>query len=220
MSAENTESEASKQQEKNNTWFENIFIDSVNKAMNKSLSYDLVSVKKLDSFEGKVIKVELLSTPFEFYIKIKNQKVELSKFHASDVDTTIKGTPLALFAMSAEEPISGIKNVEIYGDANTGQFFAKWLKNIRPDWEETWCDLLGDVMGVRASNIAKGILDFGKKFKDSMLSNTQDYLVEESRDLIAPAEMEDFLDDVDDLKADTARLEQQIKAFKDPKAAS
>ena len=197
-----------------NTWLENIVIDGVNKAMNKSLSYDYVSVKKLASFDDKIIKVELDSTPFVFFICIKDNKVLLSKSSVRDADTTIKGTPMALFAMNAEEPIQGIKSVEIHGDANTGQFFAKWLKNIKPDWEEAWCDLLGDGMGVRAANMVGGILDFGKKFKDSLIRNTNEYLVEESRDLIAPAEMEVFLDDVDDLKADTARLEQRINQLK------
>jgi len=205
---------AQQETKNNNTWFENIFIDTVNKAMNKSLSYDVVSVKKLDAFDNKLIKVELDATPFIFYIHVKNRKIHLSKGHTGDVDTTIKGTPMSLFAMNAEEPIAGIKNVQINGDANTGQFFAKWLKNLKPDWEEAWCDLLGDGMGVRVSKIAKGVLDFGQKFKDSMIRNTNEYLVEESRDLIAPAEMEIFLDDVDDLKADTARLEQQINALK------
>jgi len=214
MSKKNIQLDHSEQQENNNTWFENVFIDTINRAMNKSLSYDLISVKKLDSFDKKVIKVELSSTPFEFYIKIIDQKVILTKFHDSNVDTTIKGSPLAIFAMNADEPISGLKNVEIYGDANTGQFFAKWLKNIKPDWEEAWCDLLGDSMGVRVSNVVSGVLNFGKKFKDSMLHNTHEYLVEESRDLISPSEMEDFLDDVDDLKSDTARLEQQIKTLR------
>lgn len=210
----NTQVESHQNDQDNNTWFENIFIDTVNKAMNKSLSYDLVSVKKLDAFAEKVIKVDLLSTPFEFYIKIIDRKVLLTKSHENEANTTIIGTPLAIFAMNADEPITGIKNVEIFGDANTGQFFAKWLKNLKPDWEEAWCDLLGDGMGVRVSNVVSGILDFGKKFKNSMLQNTHEYLVEESRDLIAPSEMEDFLDDVDDIKADTARLEQQINALK------
>jgi len=197
-----------------NTWFENIFIDTINKAMNKSLSYDLISVKKLDAFDNKVIKVELDATPFIFYIQVKDRIISLSKSHIGAVDTTIKGTPISIFAMSADEPIAGIKNVQINGDANTGQFFAKWLKNLQPDWEEAWCDLLGDGMGVRVSNVAKGLLYFAKRFKDSMIRNTNEYLVEESRDLIAPVEMEIFLDDVDDLKADTARLEQQINALK------
>ena len=209
----NTQVESDPVNQEQNNWFENIFIDSVNKAMNKSLSYDLVSVKKLDAFADKVIKVDLLATPFEFFISIVDRKVLLTKFSQTEADTTIIGTPLALFAMNAEEPIAGIKNVEIFGDANTGQFFAKWLKNLKPDWEEAWCDLLGDGMGVRVSNAVIGILDFGKKLKDSMLQNTQEYLVEESRDLIAPSEMEDFLDDVDDLKADTSRLEIQINAL-------
>jgi len=210
----NTQVESQIETEDSNNWVENILIDGINKAMNKSLSYDVVSVKKLDSFADKVIKVDLLSTPFAFFIKIVDRKIVLTKNHNGEADTTIIGTPLALFAMNAEEPITGIKNVEIFGDANTGQFFAKWLKNLKPDWEEAWCELLGDGMGVRVSNVVSGAIEFGKKLKDSMLQNTHEYLVEESRDLISPTEMEDFLDDVDDIKADTARLEQQINALK------
>jgi len=211
----NIDSDSNNQSKENdNTWFEDSFIGAVNTAMNKSLSYDLISLKKLDAVANKVIEIDLLSTPFKFYIKIVDRKIELSKFHTDKVDTTIKGTPLALFAMNADEPVMGINNVEIFGDANTGQFFSKWLKNLKPDWEEAWCELLGDGMGVRVSNIVGGVLDFGKKISQSMLSNTHEYLVEESRDLIAPAEMEDFLDDVDDIKADTARLEQQINSLK------
>jgi ubiquinone biosynthesis protein UbiJ len=198
----------------NKSWFESTLINTINKAMNKSLSYDVISVKKLDAFNDSVIHIMLLSTPFEFYIKVQDREILLSTTHSGEINTTIKGTPIALFSMNAEEPIAGIKNVEINGDANTGQFFAKWMKNLDPDWEEAWCDLLGDGMGVRASNIAKSLLDFGQRFKQAIVSNTSEYLVEESRDLIAPSEMEDFLDDVDDLKADTARLEQQINALK------
>lgn len=196
------------------SWIESLFLDGLNKAMNKTLSFDLVSVRKLEAFDGKVIKVILDSTPFEFFINIKNTRIELSKTSSAEADTTIKGAPLSLFAMNAEEPIQGLKSVEIHGDASTGQFFAKWMKNIKPDWEEAWCQLLGDGMGVRASKMVGGMVDFGKRFKDSLLRNTHEYLVEESRDLIAQAEMEDFLDDVDDLKSDTARLEQQINQLK------
>jgi len=210
----NTQFESQIETEDSNNWVENFLIDGINKAMNKSLSYDVVSVKKLDSFADKVIKVDLQSTPFAFFIKIVDRKIVLTKNHIGEANTTIIGTPLALFAMNAEEPISGIKNVEIFGDANTGQFFAKWLKNLKLDWEEAWCELLGDGMGVRVSNVVSGAIEFGKKLKDSILQNTHEYLVEESRDLISPTEMEDFLDDVDDIKADTARLEQQINALK------
>jgi ubiquinone biosynthesis protein UbiJ len=214
MTTENRQENEPQDLNNNLNWFEKSFIASINKAMNKSLSYDLVSVKKLDLFNGKVLKVELLSTPFTFYIIIKDRQVTLAKYYSKEVDTTIKGTPLALFAMNSEEPIAGAATVEINGDANTGQFFAKWLKNLKPDWEEAWCELLGDGMGVRVSNTVNGILNYGKELKNSLLRNTQEYLVEESRDLISPTEMEQFLDDVDDLKSDTARLEHQINQLK------
>jgi hypothetical protein len=62
----------------NKSWFESSMISAINKAMNKSLSYDLVSVKKLDSFNQSVIHIVLLSTPFEFYIKVLDREIILS----------------------------------------------------------------------------------------------------------------------------------------------
>lgn len=191
-----------------------IILQGLSKAINRALSYDPVAVKKLEPFKGKVIKLELESTPFEFYLTVNENKLLLSGTSEHEADTTIKGTPLALFAMNLEETVSGIKNVEIYGDATTGQFFSKWLKTISPDWEEAWCQLLGDGMGVRVSKTLNGIIQVGKNFRKSLVNSTKEYLVEESRELIAPAEMEQFLDDVDDLRSDVSRLEQQINQLK------
>ena len=72
----------------------------------------------------------------------------------------------------------------------------------------------GDGMGVRVSKTINSVLDFGKKFRESLVTSSKEYLVEESRDLISPTEMEQFLDDVDDLKSDVDRLEQQINLHK------
>ena len=195
-------------------WFEKFFLDKLNTAIRKTLSYDYEAVKKLQVYEGKIVKVELDSTPFEFFLSIQKDGIALSKYSNSEADTTIKGSPLAIFAMNMEQTVSGIKNVEIYGDANVGQFLAKWLKTVKPDWEEAWCELLGDGMGVRVSKTINSVLDFGKKFRESLVTSSKEYLVEESRDLISPTEMEQFLDDVDDLKSDVDRLEQQINLLK------
>lgn len=202
-------------QEMNTNWFESTFLNVLNSAMNKAIGLDSVSQKKLESFTGKVIQVELEKTPFIFQITVQNQALLVQKYDENiDADTLIKGSPTALFAMNSDEPISGLPNVQISGDASTGQYFQKWLKSLQPDWEEGWCQVLGDEMGVRVSDTISQVLAFGKKFKDSMVSNSKDYLVEESRDLIAPEEMEDFLDQVDDLKSDTSHLEQKIQRLK------
>lgn len=193
---------------------EDFLLNTLNKAINKTLSYDPSSVRKLETFDDKIIRLQLDSTPFEFFLLVKNCEILVGRHSDREADTTIKGTPLALFAMNLDEPVKGIKNVEIYGDANIGQFFSKWLKTVQPDWEEAWCQILGDGMGVRVNKTIDNILNLAKSFRESLVNSTKDFLVEESRDLIAPAEMEQFLDDVDDLKADVSRLEQQINQLK------
>ncbi len=199
---------------KSNKWYEDFFLDAINATINTSVYYDESALTKLEVFDGKVIKVVLESTPFTFFMIINKREIKLAKTYPDDVDTTIKGTPLALFAMNSDEPIEGIKSVEIQGDASTGQFFAKWLKNVDPDWQEAWQDLLGDGIGEKVSNVVSGLIDFSKKFKKTVITNTSKFLVDESRDLIAPEEMEEFIDDVEDLQSDTDRLAQQISAMK------
>ncbi|MCF6288129.1 MAG: hypothetical protein L3J53_02690 [Proteobacteria bacterium] len=198
----------------NDKWYADFFIDTLNAAISTSLTYDENASNKLELFDGKVIKIILETTPVTLFIKVNNCQVTLSKHHAGNVDTTIIGTPLALFAMNSDEPIVGIKSVEIQGDASTGQFFAKWLKNLNPDWSEAWQDLLGENLGAKVANAIGGVINFGKNLQKTVVANTSQYLVDETGDLIAAEEMEEFIEDVEDLQADTNRLKKQIQILK------
>ena len=54
-------------------------------------------------------------------------------------------------------------------------------------------------------------LAWGQATAKSMVLNTSEYLREESRDLIAPGELADFVDAVDVLRDDVERMEARIE---------
>ena len=57
---------------------------------------------------------------------------------------------------------------------------------------------------------------FGRRAGDTLARNTAEYLTEESRDLPARVEVEEFLEDVDRLREAVDRLESRVAALARP----
>ena len=71
--------------------------------------------------------------------------------------------------------------------------------------------IFGDVIGFQLSRLVGGGLGLAKHARDSMERNISEYLREESRQLVTATEMDQFLDNVDDLRDDVARLEARLR---------
>ncbi|MGJ8663128.1 MAG: ubiquinone biosynthesis accessory factor UbiJ [Marinicella sp.] len=182
-------------------------------ALQKMLQYDTKSKKKLKPMAGKKIRVNIQPIDQSITLLIQTDGIMVSTNNKQEVDTTISGKPSALFAMSTAQHIPGLDGVTINGDASTGQFIADLLKNLNPDWEDAWCDLLGEGPGYQVSQIFNGLKKASEGLLKSIQASSKDYLLEESRELVTGAEMETFLNQVDDIKSDTVRLERKIAAY-------
>ncbi len=184
------------------------------KAIQNVLKYDSKSVKKLAPLAGKKVKVNIQPIDQSIVIIIHKDTLSVSTDVELQVDTTISGKPSALFAMGTNQHIPGLDGVSINGDATTGQFIADFLKKLQPDWEDAWCDLLGEIPGYHVNQFIQGLKNAGNSLFKSIRASSKDYLLEENRELVSPHEMESFLDQVDDLRADTDRIERKIAALK------
>ena len=182
-------------------------------ALQKMLQYDAKSRKKLKPMAGKKIRVNIQPIDHSMVLEVQVDGITVSTNDKQEVDTTISGKPSALFAMSTAQHIPGLDGVTINGDASTGQFIADLLKNLSPDWEDAWCDLLGEGPGYQVSQIFSGLKKAGEGLIKSLQTSSKDYLLEENRELVSPEEMEAFLNDVDDIKSDAVRLERKITAY-------
>lgn len=183
----------------------------LNKAINRAIKYDPKALKTLKPHTGKRVAIDIQPLGPRLHLHITEDGIEVTGSQDVPADTTISGKPTALFAMASNQHIAGLDQVEIQGDAGLGQFMADFLKHLDPDKEEALCDMFGDTAGYHLSQALDKIHRQGQQFSDSLKRNMKDYLVHEDRSLIAPAEMEQFLDDVDDLQADVTRLERKLK---------
>jgi ubiquinone biosynthesis protein UbiJ len=100
--------------------------------------------------------------------------------------------------------------LDISGDAELARRVEKLLRDFQPDIEEAFAQTFGDVLGVPLARALHRAFGWSRESVQALAQDTADYLREESRDLIAPAEMEQFLDDVDALRERAERLEARI----------
>ncbi|MFV0543461.1 MAG: SCP2 domain-containing protein [Marinicella pacifica] len=183
----------------------------LDKAINRAIQYDQIALKTLKPHIGKRIALDIQPIGPRLHLHIVDNGIEVTGAGDIEADTTITGKPTALFAMASNQHIAGLDQVQIKGDAGLGQFIADFLKNLEPDHEEALCDLFGDTAGYHLSQGLQKLRQQGQQLSNSLKRNLHDFLVHEDRSLIAAAEMEQFLDDVDDLQADVVRLERRIK---------
>ena len=179
-------------------------------AINQYLALDPDTLGRLSRLSGKVVGVELRGMDLNFAVALRADGVQLLQSHEAP-DCVLSGLPLSMLRTAAGDNRAFFeKAVEIRGDMDLGQRIKHLLAGIEVDWEEHLSRLTGDVLAHQVGNVVRGVQRWATQSADSLGRNVSEYLQEEHRDLPSRIEVEDFLDDVDRLRADAARLETRI----------
>ncbi len=183
------------------------------KAVNHYLSLDDSMPEKLARLNDKLIAVELTDIEQTVYFHFMENHVAVSSTTARPVDTTIKGTLLALAKTGMKSPDSSLlfnSGIEVSGDSELGKKFQNIINNIEIDWEELLSKYTGDTIAYQIGSTARELQRWAKQALAIIEQNTTEYLQEESRNLPHPIEIDRFLDEVDQLRLATDRIEARI----------
>ena len=189
--------------------------------INRYLLLDPEIAQKISAFEGRVIAIELVGLNKKFYLfpqgGSEDTCIKLSERYEGEPDTVLKGTPVALFKMGIASDVAPMMlkgEVEISGDMRLGREFKKLLAEMDVDWEESLASLIGDAPAHQLTRVAKQFTRWAGRAKQSIVADISEYLQEESRDVVAGAELEIFYQDVDELRDDVDRLQARVDALK------
>jgi ubiquinone biosynthesis protein UbiJ len=126
-------------------------------AINQLLQMDRESPARVKKLEGRLLRVDLKGLNITLNVTFKHGVVRVRLEADTPPDTTISGTPLALFSMAEPEDADwGLpeSNVQINGDASLARDLERIFRNLDPDWEGPLAALLGDVAG---HQVAQGV---------------------------------------------------------------
>ncbi len=167
---------------------------------------------RLERLDGKSLALELTGILLNVYVQCTADGINLSSEFDEEADVIITGTPLAMLAFARSEPQEGIRggSVKFTGDIGVAQDFQKLFATLSPDFEEELSRLIGDEAAFKVSSVVRDAVNFGMKAFDNLTRGLGAHLSEGSRDVATHTEVEDFLEDVDRLRADVERAEARL----------
>lgn len=174
---------------------------------------------RLQALQGKLICLHISNPDVQLYFLPTADQVRVTTRYAAAPDVTIHGSALGLMRLSASNDAGKAMlehSIKIDGDMGLGNHFSQILREIDVDWEELLSRAVGDVVAHHLGQVVRNAQGWLGDSSHAMRLNTQEYLQEEARLVPADAEIRQYLDAVDTLRADTDRLEARLKRLEKP----
>ncbi len=192
------------------------FYAVLEQTINRYLELDPDYSQKLAPLYGSIIEVELMGLGLRVYCRTDNKGIICQSQLEGEADCVIKGTPLGLLKMTLGENAAQTKGlfsgeVVISGDLQLGQKMKQVLDSIEIDWEEHLSHITGDIVAYRVAQASKLGLSWMQQGAQQMRDNLRDYFVYESQDIPQPAEINNFIAQVDVLRDDVARAAARLQ---------
>ncbi len=166
--------------------------------------------------DGRIVALHLQGPEIILYLRPGNGRLEVTDTVEGGAETTIRGTPGALFASAvSEEGRRTAGRIHIEGDAHLGQAMEGLVRRLRPDWEEPLARAFGDIVGPRMARALREGAAWGQSAGWSLAEQFTEYLRDERRHLVTRAEMESFVNEVDRLREAVDRLEARLRRIKE-----
>lgn len=180
--------------------------------MGSLLRLDPEALERAAAMAGKTIAVELAGLGQTIYLSPEAGAIRLRADHSGEVHVRIRGTPLALLAMSADtEGASVASGVEIIGDVALGRHLQSLLASFSVDWEELLSGYLGDVAAHQLGNGGRAAAQWFAETRATLERDVAEYLRNEAEILPERWQIRQFLAAVDELRSDIDRLDARIK---------
>ena len=183
------------------------------KILAPTLQDDPATQEKLSKLSGKVIAFHLKKIDQTFYFLPSEKGLAIANDTPEKIDVTIRAKPSTVLKIARDgmdDADLEAGELEIEGDAITGQRFAALLNELNIDWEELLSQRIGDVPAHILSSGLSKLMAWDKDTHATMKQNMGEYLIEEARLAASQVAVEKYLDQVDELRNDVARLSARI----------
>lgn len=185
---------------------------SAEKMLNTALRYDPATRLGLARLEGKIIALHITAPALTFFVMPMDDELRLMSHWDGAVDTRISGSLLALMQLAQTE-IHNLKHsgVTVMGDLQLLAELQRLLKNLDIDWEEMLSQFTGDVIGHQSAELLRAQLGWVKDRTRNSQRLTREFLTEELQALPAKAELENFYQQVDELRLAVDRAAARVE---------
>ncbi|MGZ8226610.1 MAG: ubiquinone biosynthesis accessory factor UbiJ [Methylococcaceae bacterium] len=191
-----------------------LLIGVLESALNQYLRLDPNSGAFLAPLTGKVIAITI--TPFNetLYLCPAPDAIQVWDYSPEQADTHLTGSLFALGLMGlSTKPLRSLFSgeVKIEGDMQTGQKFQALFAKLDINLEQKLARYTGEDIAHNISQFFRVGQSWSRESLETFKLNASEFLQEETRDLPAIPEMDDFYHQIDELRMAFDRLQSRIE---------
>ena len=183
-------------------------------ALEQLLVLDPDTRESLKALQGRRLQLELEAPALALSVTVQDGKLRIgpplnANEPANEPDLGIRATLGGLlsqlpFARASNAPPVG--KMRINGDAELARTLQKLGQGFDPDWDRPFASALGPIFGPQVARVFREAFRGATRVAGNLARDAAEFVTEESRDVVAKAELEAFHDDVDALRDRAERL--------------
>ncbi|MGN6512934.1 MAG: ubiquinone biosynthesis accessory factor UbiJ [Lysobacteraceae bacterium] len=188
-------------------------------ALNRALALDPDTRAGLAALDGQRVALQLESRggalpPLALQVRVEGERLVVGPVDAErEPDLGVRATLgglLAQLPFLRRDEAPPVGKVRLSGDAELARRLQRLAGRFDPDWQLPFVAVFGEVVGVQVARLAAGALRQARATGQALAESGAEFLTEESRDLVAKAELHAFYDDVDAVRDDVERLAARV----------
>lgn len=191
--------------------------------LNRVVALDADTHARLAELDGHALTIDFKGTLPSMRLTVERGRLRVGPaLDATGTALRVAATPGALLSMAMarrSDAVLAPGRVEISGDAELARRLERIASRFEPDFDEAFARVFGDVLGMQIARGVRAALAWTRGSARSLARDVAEYLVEESRDLVARAELDVFLDDVDSLRERGDRLAARVRRLAESRAS-
>lgn len=188
-------------------------------ALNRLVALDPETLAALARLEGKRLELTMEAPPLALAITVRDGQLRVGPADtAGEPDLGLRATIGGLLAQLPLARTGGPQpagKLRINGDADLARTVQQLAQGFDPDWDKPFAEAFGPIMGPQVSRVLREGLRAGNKLAQGLARDAAEYVTEESRDVVAKAELAAFHDDVDALRDRAERLIARVARLPD-----
>jgi ubiquinone biosynthesis protein UbiJ len=191
-------------------------------ALNRALALDPETRDGLRTLDGQRVALALEplaagGPPLALQVRVDGERLAVGPVAGDEPDLSVRSTlggllsQLPMFRRQDGPPVGRMK---LSGDAELARRLQQLATRFDPDWQQPFAAVFGEVLGVQVANAVAAALKHARDAGRDFAETAAEYVTEESRDVVARAELDAFHDDVDALRDDAARLAARVERLR------
>jgi len=184
-------------------------------SFNRYLDCDPERAQALENINDKILSITIKEANFTLIMQVQN-----ARFFEADLSQQIDASIIVSMhvlsgKMRGQDQNQLLKDgiIEIQGDSHVASVFNKVMNEIEIDWQDVISKYTGDIVAHQIATGAKSVASVLRRLGDNLRLDVRDYLQDDLQIAVTESEVEHFVEQVDDLRARTDRLEARLNKY-------